>query len=285
MFRLGFGVRLLSVEPHGAFAGQSAPERQPSLSDRETAAGREAIERFGIVYHAGNAAERHLCPGIVKTHGSAFDHEKLHMMLQWVEKDTAVEFAWCSYLWQRAYAFISDARQWRFVRRVADTLLRGPYTFEGREATHLLERFAADVERDSTIPEIEFLGQPPVLMRSPWHTQWSCGMPEEPFTRFEVLLASARRAEPLRKPERAGDDDTARTPPLRAVFSPYAAHALERIGIRSVVELSTWPIKKLASMKGIGPKTLGEVRNIVAQAQRGNHAAEPQPVLEDRQAS
>lgn len=263
MYRLGFGVRHLTMEPNDGLLGLCLPQRAPTFGNHDSLEGRAAIERYAIVLHAGNAADRYLRP----EHPSAregIDHPNLHVMLQWLEDDTAVEFAWCSYLWQRAYAFISDPRQWRFVKRVAAALLAGPRTLGEAAAMDLLTGIAAEVERDPTMPNAHLLGEPPVRVRSPWHAAWYSGLTETPFPRHEILASALAAHEPRARPQ-ARLPQPPSLPGLNDVFSEYAAYALRRCGIRRLVDLRGWTLKSLSGERGVGRKTLREVREVAAR--------------------
>lgn len=260
MYRLGFGVRSITLEGTDPNAtGECCPRRVPHLGDHETAAGRAEIEQYLVALHAGNAAERHLDPDRV-VRNSLIDHAHVHRMLQWMEDDTAVEFAWCSFLWQRAYAYITDPRQWRFVQKVARRLLDGPRTLAAEPVNRLLDAAAAEIERDRTLPDFMFLGRPPVNVRSPWHARWYQGNDEQPFPRYELGLVAALHGEPLRR-ER---DAAARLPGLEHV-SKYTRHILQRYGITTLHELARWSPRELAARRGIGKKTLRELTDLAAR--------------------
>jgi len=261
MFRLGFGVRHLTIEPRDGLTGLCLPQRAPEFGDHESTAGRAAIERYAMALHAGNAAERHLRPDHADTLARV-DHKNVHFMLQWIEDDTAVEFAWCSYLWQRAYTFIADARQWRLVRKVADALLQGPPTLTASAAMRLLTDSAAALEHDPTMPDFQLLGEPPVQVRSPWHAEWYSGKPETPFPRYELLMATALQAQETRRGEQR---PPATELPGLDVFTPYTAHVLQRVGIAGVADLGRWTREHLASLRGVGPKTLRELGEVAAR--------------------
>jgi hypothetical protein len=260
MYRLGFGVRFLTLNRVDDFTGLCRPRRAPQFGDHLTAEGRLEIEQYLLALHAGNAAERHLVPDRPDRR-ALYDHTNVHLMLQWIEDDTAVEFAWCSYLWQRSYAFITDPRQWRFVQKVARSLMDGPRTLGTTDVVRLLDATAAEVERDRTLPDFQLLGQPPVNVRSPWHARWYSGEDKQPFPRIELSFLAGLQLEPLRRPEQ---DATGHFPGLD-VFSPYAAHVLQRYGIRGLRDLATWSRKRLASLRGVGPKTLREIAEVTAR--------------------
>ena len=261
MYRLGFGVRSITLEGTDPEAtGECWPRRVPQLGDHETADGRAEVEQYLVALHAGNAAERHLNPDRV-VRNSLIDHTHVHRMLQWMEDDTAVEFAWCSYLWQRAYAYITDPRQWRFVQKVARRLLDGPRTLGTEAVNRLLDTAADEVERDRTLPDFQFLGQPPVNVRSPWHARWYRGEDDQTFPRFELGLLAALRLEPLHRPERHAAGDSAGFDSV----SQYTRHILQRHGIESVRDLARWSRRELAARRGIGRKTLREVLDVAAR--------------------
>ena len=256
MYRLGFGVRFLTLDRYDDFNGVCRPRRAPQIGDHMTAAGRAEIEQYLVTLHAGNAAERHLAPD-QPDRRALHDHTCVHQMLQWMEDDTAVEFSWCSYLWQRAYAFISDPRQWRFVQKVARRLMDGPRTLGTVDVNRLLDSVADEVERDRTLPGFQFLGQPPVNVRSPWHSRWYDGIDDKPFPRLELGLFAALQQVPLRRAD-------VRAPGLE-VFSAYTAHILQRHGIRGVFDLTRWSRRELTTRRGIGRKTLREVIDVAAR--------------------
>ena len=264
MYRLGFGVRSITLEGIDSNAqGSCSPRRVPEIGDHETAAGRMAIEQYLVALHAGNAAERHLEPERV-VRNSLIDHTHVHRMLQWMEEDTAVEFAWCSYLWQRAYAYITDPRQWRFVHKVARRLLDGPRTLGTAAVNHVLETAAGEVDRDRTLPDCVFLGQPPVNIRSPWHARWYAGEDNQSVPRFEIglFLAHSREPEPLR---RTDQQSAGALPALDAFPSQYTRHILQRHGINGVLDLARWSRRELAHRRGIGRKTLREIDEVAAR--------------------
>jgi len=281
MHRLGFGVAHLTIDPIDGLTGRCLANDAPHYGDDHTTPeARASIERWAIVLHAGNAAERHLHPEEPEA-TATIDHRILHDMLQWIEEDTSVEFAWCCYLWQRAYAFISDPWQWKLVQTLADALLAGPRTLAGPAVTAFLTEAAARLQR--TMPDFQLLGEPPVTIRSPWHAPWQSGQTEKPFPRYELEMALALQQEDERRArlrtthpataafvarhERTEQDRALRRAgkPGVEVFSKYAAHVLADYGICGVADLADWSFRCLANHGGIGPKTLREIKEAAAR--------------------
>src|SRR4051794_26835253 len=151
MWRLGFGIAEVSIEPTGTLRGYSHPARElVTRPDDSEATKRAHIEREATYLLAGDVATRLLRPDIGNGQSQS-DHSRLHALMYAVEDDGDVQLAWCGYLWQRTYTFISWPGQWYLIVGLAHQLLEHR-TLDGAAAERYLRLADQKLQYDPWMP-------------------------------------------------------------------------------------------------------------------------------------
>jgi len=263
MWRLGFGVEQCRIVERAGDLGATIPIRAvDDLSGSDEGTRRAAIERSGIALLAGNAGERRHRDD-VDSAMSARDHAALHELMGAVEDDGSVRITWCSHVWQRAFAFVSEPRNWLLIVALARALERYGQ-LERDEIDVYLARVAAAIEHDGLTPNARLLDEArPVC--SPWHRAWygaslTSSVPEPRTELPESLTCIPVKAD---------------LTPVSIALPTLSSRVLGRlasVGIRTVFDLSEWNEWSLSAMKGITAET---AREILAAAKAAGIATAP----------
>lgn len=249
MWKLGFGVQLVSIEPKGKLRAFTRPARDMvPTDDAPDSARRTIIERRAMFMLAGDVTTRIFRPDIGLGQ-SGNDHRDLHQLMYSVEDDGDVQMAWCGYLWQRAFTFMAWQGRWYLVVALARQLL-DHRTLTGIETERFLRIAAAKLERDPTMPNCVLIGEVRNVA-SPFHREWLKKSWETPLPKrlLEVpssLVGLSAQAD-VRKVGDVLD------------ISSRAYRRLYFAGIHTVVDLQDWSPRALSALPALGAKTLGEI--------------------------
>lgn len=257
MWKLGFGIETITIEPSEGLAGHAKPARwfeiDPSFKDGQR---RYAVEQNCMVLHAGSVAEYllHLSDGR-STAGR--DHNRIHHEMYQAEDDGSVQITWCNYIWQRTYTLLAWPGQWKLIVALAHALLKHR-TLDGKSCDHYLSRIHEALKHDPSMPNCKLIGEVTNIC-SPWHRQWHAASLALPETAKRTELPAAVMAISAQADLR----------PIAWALSPLstrAQRALQRATIRSVMDLECWSARSLRCLKGIGTKTACEIVEAAARA-------------------
>ncbi len=181
MWRFGFGIAEVSIDGRGDAAGYAKPRRIDPFPDEDpTETKRAWVERLAMYLLAGDVAVRLMRPDVGNLQ-SLRDHENLHMLMSAIEDDGSVQFAWCAYLWQRVFTFISWPGQWFLIVGLAHQLI-AHRTLAGAAAERYLTVAAERLEYDPSMPNCVLAGEVRNVC-SPFHREWyekAVGTPLQP---------------------------------------------------------------------------------------------------------
>lgn len=170
MWKLGFGIRIVSIEPEGDLGGYAEPALEyDEPDDADVDARRFMVEQTVLYLHAGDVAARLLRPDAGLGQAQT-DHKRVHERMYTVEDDGAVHITWCNHLWQRAYHLLAWPGQWYLVAGLAQQLLRHR-TLGGAEAQLYLRKAGERLQYDPLMPNAVLIGEVTYVC-SPWHRQW-----------------------------------------------------------------------------------------------------------------
>jgi len=257
LWRFGFGIAEMSIVGTAEARGYTEPARVVVIRPEDSPATKRArVELHAMYLLAGDVANRLLRPDVGNLQSQS-DHARLHDLMFNVEDDGAVQLAWCAYLWQRVFTFVSWPGQWYLIVGLAQQLLAHG-TLSGAAAERYLATAADRLQYDPWMPNCVLIGEVrPVC--SPFHREWyeeACATP----------LAPKRTELPKTLINLSAQIDTRPIADVLTTLSPRAARRLFFAGIRTVADLEDWTPFALRSLKGLGTGTLQEIVDAVAAA-------------------
>jgi hypothetical protein len=262
MWRFGFGIAEVSIVGRGDASGHAKPARIDAIAAEDQAeAKRACVERRAMYLLAGDVAMRLLRPGAGNLQ-SATDHKNLHHLMASVEDDGSVQFAWCAYLWQRVFTFISWPGQWYLIVGLAHQLI-ADRTLSGAAAERYLTKAAERLEYDPWMPNCVLVGDIRNVC-SPFHRHWYAKAAQK-------ALEPKRTAIPTTLAGLSAQIDTRLIRDVLSGLSTRAHGRLLREGIRTVGDLEDWTPFALWSLRGISKRTLEEI--LAAMELAGVHTA------------
>jgi hypothetical protein len=258
MWLLGLGVEHASIEPAFGVQGHASPRFESvEETDADDWTRRFIVEEEAMFLHAGDVAARLVRPE-VDVRQAAIDHEVIHAAMSRVERDPAVQAAWCIHAWQRAHALLARPLHRPLVAGLAGQLL-AHRSLPGDEVERYLRRAQERLRYDPRIPNVVLLPEYPEV-GSPWHRP--------------SPAATAELGQQSRKPSAvpatiAGLSARIDRRPVAAALGGLSARArasLHRAGIQTVADLEESGALTLRVVRGCGPKTVAEIAEAVAQA-------------------
>jgi hypothetical protein len=258
LWKLRLGIREVTIERRGKNWGFTTAARSYDLAAaRNRASRRYMIEQQAMHLLAGSVAERLLRPDCEGTAAVA-DHERLHREMSLVADSGSIQFAWCDYLWQRAYEYLAWPGRWKPLIAFAG-LLRKHRTIDGRSAEVYLARATDFIKRSAgAMPDFTLVGEV-TYASSPWHRVWHRTNEKTPARAMKTDLP-------------AGIEALEAEIDLRPIeialpgLSGRALKCLELVHIRRAGDLTGWSARALASIKGAGQKTVREIAEAAARA-------------------
>jgi hypothetical protein len=250
MWVLGLGVKTVSIEPKGDLSGYAEPALEygePPHSDLY--ARRFIVEQNALYLHAGDVAARLFRPSVGLGQAST-DHRSVHQWMYSVEDSGTIQITWCNHLWQRAYDLLHWPGNWFLVIGLAKQLLEHR-TLHEAEATRYLHLATTRLKHDPWMPNAVLVGEVRRVC-SPWHRKW-----------YEEAVAEEQPPKRTAMPSTIADlSARADVRPVAWALKPLSTRAqrlLQRVGIRTVVDLEDWNEWSLGAHRGGGKKTVAEI--------------------------
>lgn len=182
------------------------------------------------------------------------NHSLVHRLMVQYDTRSAVQVAWCEYLWHRAYALVADPMNWALIMALAELLERYE-TVPGVVVERYLGRAAESVAAGLT-----FTGYGEVApICSPFHRDTykgalRAGLPMMQTEVPEILAGVAAETGLI---------------PIADVLpglSSRARRCLDKADIRFAADLEDWDVRSLGTIKHLGKKTLAEILAAVRDA-------------------
>lgn len=257
MWRHGFGIAELSIEGTDELRAYTEPARIVVIRPEDSpATKRHRVELQAMYLLAGDVAARLLRPD-VGSRQSQSDHAQLHELMFAVEDDGAVQLAWCAYLWQRVYTFISWPGQWYLIVGLAHQLLEHR-TLSGAAAERYLTVAADQLQYDPWMPNCVLVGEVRFAC-SPFHRDWY-------EKSWDTPLTPKRTEMPETLTGLSANLDTRLIGDVLPALSTRAYRRLFFAGIRTVADLEDWTPFALRSLRGLGTGTLKEILGAISAA-------------------